>query len=330
MAKKPLSTGKQLLVILILSISLVMFGVNIAFTIKYIWFKNNRLLRSIIYLIVTGASSYVSLMILLKNYKRNKKKKTTMWYVDKIIAAFIPTLIMTAIVLIGIDDLVNDKLSLAIVGFIMFPCIGILVTPNIIRYALNDMKNWKDIFYKNGNLHTFKDSENFYEVKPPVPFQRKLYFAVLKDQVLNLGTVVFLLIGFVLFAMVSITHESDADYKGRIIASIIHVKAERAVGPLAFIMLFFIVFGIPIMAYYITNTVYKLRVVRRHKYIAYHAIVKEVKTYKLLIRHNGRVYKYDYCTCVGIREKKVHDTKAILVFIPDDLFLFPDKEANGK
>ena len=198
MAKKPLSTGKQLLVILILSTSLVMFGVNIAFTIKYIWFKNNRLLRTIIFLVVTSASSYVSLMILLKNYSRNKKKKTTMWYVDKIIAAFIPTLIVTAIVLIGIDDIVNDKLSVAIVGFIMFPCIGIFVTPNIVRYALNDMKNWKDIFYKNGNLHTYEDSENFYNVKPPVSFQRKLYFAVFKDQVLNLGTVVFLMIGFIL------------------------------------------------------------------------------------------------------------------------------------
>ncbi len=162
MAKEPLSTGKQLLVILIFSISLVMFGVNISFTIKYIWFKNNRLLRTIIFLLITGASSYVSLMVLLKNYSRNKKKKTTMWYVDKIIAAFIPTLIVTAIVLIGIDDIVNDKLSVAIVGFIMFPCIGIFVTPNIVRYALNDMKNWKDIFYKNGNLHTYEDSENFY------------------------------------------------------------------------------------------------------------------------------------------------------------------------
>ncbi len=64
---------------------------------------------------------------------------------------------------------------------------------------------------------------------------------MIKDQVLNLGIVVFLMIGFILVSMILVTHESDANYKGRIIASIIHVRAERAAGPLAFMMLFFIV-----------------------------------------------------------------------------------------
>ena len=86
-----------------------------------------------------------------------------------------------------------------------------------------------------------------------------------------------------------------------------------------------VTFAIPIIAYYITNAVYRLRIVRHHEYIAYHAIVNRVDGYTIKINQDGRNYRYDYCSCVGIRAKNVNDTGATLIFIPDDVLLFPDK-----
>lgn len=57
-----------------------------------------------------------------------------------------------------------------------------------------------------------------------------------------------------------------------------------------------------------------------------HAVVKSVRSYKMCINEEGRKYSYDYATCVGIKEKDVHDTKAVLIFIPDDVLIFPDKD----
>ena len=88
--------------------------------------------------------------------------------------------------------------------------------------------------------------------------------------------------------------------------------------------------AIPIFAYYITNAVYKLRIVKRHEYIVYHAIVDKVDTLKLRINNSGMHYEYDYCSCVGIRAKNINKTKAILIFVPDDLLLFPDNEEKNK
>ena len=105
----------------------------------------------------------------------------------------------------------------------------------------------------------------------------------------------------------------------------VYVKIERSAGFLFFAMVFIAAFGIPILAYYITNAACRLRVVKKHKYIAYHAVVKSVRSYKISINDNGRHYSYKYATCVGIREKNVHDTKAVLIFIPDDVLVFPDK-----
>ena len=46
----------------------------------------------------------------------------------------------------------------------------------------------------------------------------------------------------------------------------------------------------------------------------------------VMIDEEGRKYSYDYATGVGIKEKDVHDTKAVLIFIPDDVLIFPDKD----
>ena len=84
-------------------------------------------------------------------------------------------------------------------SIIIFLCIGILTTPNVVLYALNDMKNWKDIFYKKGNLNNHKRVDGFYRMQSPVSFERKIYFAVIKEQLLNISTIAL----FILFVISS-------------------------------------------------------------------------------------------------------------------------------
>ena len=208
----------------------------------------------------------------------------------------------------------------------MFLSIGILTTPNVVLYALNDMKNWKDIFSKNGNLGNSKKPSQFYKMSAPVSFERKIFYRVLREQLLDISTVIVIILFFVIGYLLN--HSSVLEIKGDLLYSYSHTKSIRTEGYMFFGAVFLAAFWIPIFAYYITNTVYKLRVVKRHEYIVYHAIVDKVDTFKIRINNSGFHYKYDYCSCVGIKAKDVNNTKAILIFVPDDLLLFPDNETK--
>ena len=280
------------------------------------------------FVFILGLIFFITLMILLRDYDRNKKEKNRKWYIDKILIALIPVWMTFALVFFTFYNEEDDKIFL-ILPIVVFICIGIIATPNAVIYALNDMKEWKNIFYKKGNLNTHKNVTGFYRMQAPVPFERKLYFAVLKDQILNLYTVAIVIFGWIIMALFSGSTESvGAPFD--IVYAIVHTKATRAAGFLFFGAVFFSAFWIPIFAYYITNAVYKLRIVKRHEYIVYHAIVDKVDTFKLRINNSGMHYEYDYCSCVGIRAKNINKTKAILVFVPDDLLLFPDNEEKNK
>ena len=323
MNKKHLSTGKKLLVILFLSCFLIFFGIMLGFFIKTSYlsvFDHNKedmtyeFIISLGFTIISSIPFFILAMILLHDYEPKKNKKTKKWYIDKICVCLIPVWITASAVIMSFSG--EDNIY-SIIGFVMFVLIGIIATPNVIGYAIKDMKNWEIILKSNGNLHKGNPTKDFYKVGSKVPFEKKLYLSVIKIQLLDIWAVITFLLFFVILGLFSITHESS--YSGGILSAVIHVKAQRADGYLFFILLFIASFWIPILAYYITNTIYKLRVVRKHKYIAYHVI---------RINNNGKFYKYNYCTCVGIKAKNVHNTKATLVFIPDEVLLFPDKEDN--
>ena len=99
---------------------------------------------------------------------------------------------------------------------------------------------------------------------------------------------------------------------------------------MAFILLVIAVFGFPVLVYYLTNAIYKLRTVAGHKYMAYHAVVKSVNSYKIKIERDGRKYEYKYGTLVGMKENQIKDTPATLIFIPDDVLVFPDEVVNSQ
>ena len=264
----------------------------------------------------------VLLFALIRHRGTEKKNRFTENLRDDVFLVFIFLAIGAAVTLFALGDN-NDTDVLVALAF--FFAVGLISTPNAVRYALKDMEKWEKIFYGNGNLYRCKDDKDFYKVKTPVSFERKLFWAVFKNQVLDHVTVIVIMLLILNAGIARMVFGKHQAAPG-LIGAIVHVRIERSAGFLFFAMIIIAAFGIPILVYYFTNAVCRLNVVKKHKYIAYHAIVKSVKSYKLNISYGGRHYSYKYTTCVGIREKNVHDTKAILIFIPDDVLVFPDKE----
>ena len=80
-----LSNGKKLIVILLLSCSLVAFGVFAALSL------NN--MAALVFTVPAGILSFVLLLVLLKDYKSGNREKTTKWYIDKFLAGLVPVLV---------------------------------------------------------------------------------------------------------------------------------------------------------------------------------------------------------------------------------------------
>ena len=334
MSKKPKKTeksmpiGLKLFIILLFSCAVVGFGVSAAFAIQDANF--------LIFAVPFGIVAFVTLMILLKDYKpdqngkakkskKNTKEKTAKWYVDKFLAFLILAGIIIAVFLIAVGS--GEDEVMMYTGFLLFPFMSILVSPNAVLYALKDLKNWKDIFYGKGNLESFKDNKDFYWVKAPVAFEKRLVLAVIKDQILNLSALAsFMIIGAIAGIISILTYDSHRVAPGDILGAIIYVRVRRGTGVMAFILIIIAVFGFPILVYFITNVINTFRIIAGHKYLAYHAVVKRVDSYKVTINQDGRHYEYKYGTLVGMRESQVQDTPATLIFIPDDVLIFPDEK----
>ena len=319
-----LSNGKKLIIILLLSCSLVAFGVFAALS-----FNN---VAALTFAVPTGILAFVLLFVLLKDYKiekkgkRTKEAKTAKWYLDKFLAGLVPVLVIAALVLI-ITYSEEDNPVLYVAGFLIFPVLSIAISPNAALYSLKDMKDWKKIFYGKGNLQNFKDNKDFYNVKTPLPYERKIYWAVVKDQFLNISTVLVIMFFISVIAILKMMRGvPDGIAPGNLIGAIIYVRAKRAMGFRFFVLLSICVFGFPVFVWYVTNAISKLRIISKHEYIAYHAVVASVNGYVMYINSDdGRKYKYDYCSLIGMKAKQVKNTSATLVFIPDDVLMFPDE-----
>ena len=316
-----LPTGIKLLLVLLLACSFVGTGIFAGLAVKNIY--------TLVFAVPSAIIAFITLLILLRDFKNTKKEKTAKWYVDKCLMALIPIWVMAAIVLIADGSDKNEPVMY--VGILMFPVISILISPNAALYALGDTKGWKRIFYGKGNLESFKDNKEFYWVKTPVSFEKRIIRAVVKDQILNVFTLISLMVIGAIAGLISIlTYDSHRVSPGDVLGAIIYVRARRGTGIMAFILLVIAVFGFPILVYYLTNAIYKLRIVAGHKYMAYHAIVKSVNNYKVRIYSDGRRYEYKFGTLVGMKENQIKDTPATLIFIPDDVLIFPDEVVNSQ
>ena len=320
--RKTLSTGILLLLILLFSAIVLCFGISIGFLIDACLNKSiEDIIITVFFNLIIGSIYFVLLNILIRT-KDIENNKTRKWYFNGNLLSLVLTLPITALTVITLQP--TDGFINSLVGFGMFPLIGIITTPNIVKYARKDTEKWKKIFYKKGNLDSSKETDDYYRVKTPVSFEKKILFEVYKHQFLNI-LVVIVFMAFVIYLCV---HHimTDQSYTDNVVTNIIQTRANRKFGFILFLTIIFLSFGIPIVAYYITNALKKIRVVRNHEYIAYHVIVPRINNGKIYIFDKNRRYAYNYCTCVGIKEKNIHNIPATLIFVPDDVLIFPDNE----
>ena len=213
------------------------------------------------------------------------------WY----IAAFV--------ILINGSD--NDDIPMLLAGLGMFPLGGLIMSVNSAKYALKDLKGWRRIFTKP----RLPQDDLFYVVKDPSYLHKAIFRAVLKEQVLN----IIVMIAVPIVLMVGNGYIAQ------------HARFSRTQGRAGFIFAFILVFGLPLFFYSFTNFVYRLRVVKRREYIAYHAVVRGMHDNRLTLFYKSKINTFKYSNCIGMSEKDVHDTPGIIVFVPDEAYFFPDE-----
>ena len=213
------------------------------------------------------------------------------WY----IAAFV---ILTS----GAD---NDDIPMVLIGAGMFPAGGLIISVNSAKYALKDLKGWRRIFTKP----RLPENDVFYVVKDPSYLHKAIFRAVLKEQVLNI--IVMIVVPIVLMV--------GSGYIAQ------HARFSRTQGRAGFVFAFILIFGLPLFFYSFTNFVYRLRVVKRREYIAYHAVVRGMHDNRLTLFNKSKIHTFKYSNCIGMSEKDVHDTPGIIIFVPDEAYFFPDE-----
>lgn len=219
-----------------------------------------------------------------------------------VVAAFIADFIF----IITADSNVDMNLYIGI-GF--FPAMGILISPNIVLYAIKDAKKLQ----KTNHAKHLPQSQidGFYSAQTsPFDFDRKLIFTILKKQLF--GAIV--IISILAFLFLSSFDRLDSPSS----------KVSGGAGLLIFGVL---IFGIPAFSYFLTNLILRIRIVRRKEYDSCHAIVAGVD-YKGLRLNGFGTRPYKYAFCVGARNRDIHNTPATLVFILDEVYVIPDDVAN--
>ena len=317
--RKELPLALNLIIILLFAAVFIFFGICVGFLMNSFLNKSiNDIIGSTFLTILSGIIYIILLLILLRN-SDSENIKPLKWYINCILISLTINLIVSALTIITLEE---DNIINYIIGFCMFPLIGIITTPNIVKHVKKDTTRWKSILYKNGNLHTIKNSKDYYKVDTPVSYEKKILSAVYSEQIKNILVVV----GIMTFVMVIGIHYmiTEHSYTENVIGNLIELKAKKSFGFIFFVMIFFTSFVIPIIAYYISNALKKISVVKKHEYMAYHVIVPRVNNGKIYIYDKNKHYEYKYCTCVGIKEKNINFTPATLVFIPDDVLIFLD------
>ncbi len=320
--RKELPLALNVILVLLFTVVFLGLGVCNGFLINALINQRTEEILASAFITLLVGIVYMAILIILIRNSDSENVKPFKWYVNCVLISFTLNLIITAMTVFTLQP--DNGVINYLVGFAIFPFIGICTTPNIVKHVKNDTSSWKKIFYKNGNLYTIKNSPDYYRVKAPVEFEQKILSAVRKHQILNILVVIGVMLVIVFLGINYMTR--DHSYTDNLIKNLIITRNRRNFGFIFFMMIFFLAFAIPIIAYYVSNALKKIRVVRDHEYIAYHAIVPSVNNGRIGIYHKGKQLTYKYCTCVGIKEKEVKDTKAILVFVPDDVFLFPENE----
>lgn len=254
------------------------------------------------------------------------KKKEGESYREDILGMFMIVLVLSAVMLIALSNM-HDRIIDMIVAAIMFPTAGFIASPWIIKHVLKSRNTWTEIFYSHerGNLCNCKNDKDFYIVENPVSFEKRLYFSVIQQQYAGVIAVIAVMILITAITIFWISYGYDHQTESLLYA-LIEVRLKRATGGMFFFTVFIVAFSPAILSYCITGTICRIRIVKKHQYIACHAIVRKVDCGRISLSSDKYYYRYNYTTCFGIRERNIHDTPATLIFLPDNVFLFPDSK----
>lgn len=241
---------------------------------------------------------------------KTKKPKTFKWYLDKILMVPVALLAIFG-VLTMLAAMDTDDGDLILLGCLILLLVGLLASPNIILYAIKDSKDWRRKSFQYKLEESFEDrifkEDFFYMLKDPSPYHDKLFSGVIREAILNFGGL-FILIGLVLVGFISTFLNGFASDSYKAFAYILVV----------------LVCVIPALIYNLTCSLCRIRAVRRREYFACHAVVSGIENFEMVITGvNGDEYRFNYCRCLGIRAKEIHNTKVILLFVPDEVYLIP-------
>lgn len=235
------------------------------------------------------------------------KKSALKSFINKALIAFVVIAFIADFIFITTADSDVDMNLYIGIGF--FPAIGLLMTPNIVLYAIKSAKKSRKT--KHSDSLSQKQIDGFYAVQTsPFDFDRKLIFTILRKQLF--GAIVIISILAFLF-LSSFDHLDSA--------------SSKVSGGAVLLILGVLIFGIPSFSYFLTNLILRIRIVRRKEYDSCHAIVAGVD-YKGLRLNGFGTRPYKYAFCVGARNRDIHNTPATLVFILDEVYVIPDDVAN--
>lgn len=239
----------------------------------------------------------------------------------KILIALIVMMPAFALTEVGFD---SKDTALIVVGLLIFIRDNIAITSIAVSSVRNDMKDWENAFY-NSTLAKSKETEDYYLVETPLPFERKMFCAVLCW--LLHGTIFIALCLFLLVRFGPIQYKllhSD-NIKGVLANDSYRLYKARNAASCATLILYFVSpFILSIFAYLIAETICKLKVISGHKYIAYRAIVNCVDSNGIKVAHDEMCYIAKDYTLIGVRKNQLNCTPVTFVFIPDDVLVLPD------
>lgn len=260
-----------------------------------------------------------------------KTSRTLNWYINRILFVMTILFFLTGVV-IALNAAVTDNTKNLMLGLACIPATGIIITPNIVLLAVKNNRSWKDRAFKDDRGKSFAQQilqdKSFCEIDDTSPYHSKVVGGVVREAIKSFVLmIVFILAGFAA-AVYTLIDESEMSewfaFKrwGRY-AYKYDVDTLTDIGAVTFILAI-IIFLIPILAYFITGTACRIRSVCRHDYLAYRAVASGIDRGNVYIKgEKGKKYGFRHCKRLGIKAKQVHDTKAVLVLVPDREFLLP-------
>lgn len=231
------------------------------------------------------------------------------------------------LLLIGFTILIvssqNDNAVGVGIGLAFLPGAGLFITPHIVLSAVRESRTWEERAFKDKHGKLFKGQllrEDFFTpVEDTSPYHDMLLKGVIREALLNASVLLIVLFFGIVAGIFLLINGPYGPHLG--IMELREFNAETFLMVLGGIILM-----IPIFAYNITCSICRVLVVRRGEHFAYRAVVKDIDNYEMRIEGKDRIYRFKYCKCLGIREKEIDRTEAILLFVPDEVYLIPENK----